>query len=151
LAGCNLPSRRQATPASGAGSTPFVPPSPPGGSSPTDNRPGPPPTVDGVLAGHVFDAFGQPVPNAAIQGVDVADAKDSTSLDVAADNRGSFKVVGLEPRHQYRVIARVTQGGRLYRHAAIVEPPNVRMVLVLREAPPGTPPRVKTKDPGTST
>jgi thiol-disulfide isomerase/thioredoxin len=152
LAGCNLP-RRQATPASSGGSTPFLPPRPPGADSggepgPADTPPGPPATADGVLAGHVLDASGRPAPNAIIQVVDLTQTSDSASVDVAADRRGTFKVVGLEPHRKYQIIARITRDGRVYRHVTTVEPPNARMVLVLREAPPGSSaPRLRTRGP----
>lgn len=104
---------------------------------------GPLPGANGLLAGRVVDAFGQPVKAARIE---IKDLEEETTkaaeLDAETVEGGYFTIQGLKPGRHYKLIARAKDGGDLATGIAIVTPPRPAILIQIdkRLTTPNTPP-----------
>lgn len=100
--------------------------------------------TSGVLAGKLIDSYGRQPGNATIQFAATSDMANGPSVapEVSADPQGYFIIQGLKPGKSYLLTARWNDGGRAMAGSIQATPPNVRLVIKLREdmaAPPVTP------------
>lgn len=105
--------------------------------------------VNGVLAGYAFDRWRNPLADATIEIVDlnepVAGGKRA-KITTTTDRIGQYKFEGLNPSHQYQLIARTRDGNRQLVGTVLGAPPNPRLPIFLTEDVGGYDPKSAAKD-----
>jgi thiol-disulfide isomerase/thioredoxin len=117
---------------------------------PVLDRGGPPPGVNGMLAGQVIDYSNQRTPAAFIQVAEstAAGAPAAAPIEVPADNQGYFTIQGLQVGHRYTLTARARNGSRQLTGKTWATAPDPKVVIRLNEEvqapPPPVPPPSRT-------
>jgi thiol-disulfide isomerase/thioredoxin len=147
LAGCGVLDKNNGK--SAAAPKPFTglpatqdPPSGPGIDRASGNGldTGLPPRVDGVVAGQVVNKdTNRRMTNAHIEVVDLQNSRrNKADLGVETDGNGYFVIRGLEKGHDYQLIARARDDGRILSGAELVKPPNIKVnILLVEDTTPG--------------
>ncbi len=100
--------------------------------------------INGVLAGYAFDRFRHPLSDATIEIVDLNEPGQGgkrARITTTTDRIGQYKFEGLDPTHQYQLIARTRDGNRQLVGTVLGAPPNPRLPIFLTEDHGGVDPR----------
>jgi thiol-disulfide isomerase/thioredoxin len=123
-----------------------------GGGSNGTNTPVDPFTLssrDGVLAGFAMDRWRTPLADATIEILDLNEPRPAAGragIKTTSDRHGQYKFEGLNPAHQYQLVARTRDGSRTLVGTALGTPPNPRLPIFLTEDMTGADPRSASKD-----
>lgn len=103
--------------------------------------------INGVLAGFALDRWRTPLADATIEIIDLNEpTAGRAGIKTTSDRYGQYKFEGLNPAHQYKLVARTRDGNRALLGTALGTPPNPRLPIFLMDDAPGADPRSAAKD-----
>jgi thiol-disulfide isomerase/thioredoxin len=106
-------------------------------------------SVNGMLAGYTLDRWRTPMAETTIEIVDLNEPPSGgkrARISTTSDRNGQYKFEGLNPSHQYQLVARSRDGNRGLVGQALATPPNPRLPIFLTEDFSGSDPRSAAKD-----
>lgn len=110
--------------------------------------------VNGILAGYALDRWRNPLSEATIEILDLNDQPSGgkrARITTTTDRAGQYKFEGLNPSHQYQLIARTRDGNQQLVGSVLGSPPNPRLPIYLTEDYGGTDPRSASREEDTKT
>jgi len=103
----------------------------------------------GVLAGQVLDAYSTRCPGAVITVTPLQPGPQEEPREIVANNQGYFMIEGLTVGKDYKLTAHTRRGGKNLGNTIQTRPPNVVLVITVRDDLYEPAPPLKPKNNGT--